>query len=75
MIFLTKEEKKAIDELWRFDCCYNEQIKAILNLIEKQQAEIEKKDEEIDEMAETLSAVCTEISAVENNLKNVIVNL
>jgi hypothetical protein len=42
VIFLTKEEKKAIDELWRFDCCYNEQIKAILNLIEKQQAELEK---------------------------------
>lgn len=42
MIFLTKEEKKAVDELWRFDCCYNEEIKAILNLIEKQQKELNR---------------------------------
>lgn len=39
---MTKEEKKAIDELWKFDCCYNEQIKAILNLIEKQQKELNR---------------------------------
>lgn len=42
MIFLTKKEKKAVDELWRFDCCYNEEIKAILNLIEKQQKELNR---------------------------------
>lgn len=39
---MNEEEKKAIDELWRFDCCYNEQIKTILNLIEKLQKENEK---------------------------------
>ena len=39
---MTDEEKKAIDELWKFDCCYNEQIKAILNLIEKQQKELNR---------------------------------
>lgn len=38
---MNEEEKKAIDELWRFDCCYNEQIKTILNLIEKLQKENE----------------------------------
>lgn len=39
---MNEEEKKAIDELWRFDCCYNEQIKTILNLIEKLQKENEE---------------------------------
>lgn len=39
---MNEEEKKAVDELWRFDCCYNEQIKTILNLIEKLQKENEK---------------------------------
>lgn len=40
---MNEEEKKAIDELWRFDCCYNEQIKTILNLIEK----LKKENEEL----------------------------
>ena len=39
---ISDEEKKAINELWRFDYCYNEQIKTILNLIEKLQKENEK---------------------------------
>lgn len=39
---MSEEEKKAIDELWRFDCCYNEEIKVILNLIEKQQKELNR---------------------------------
>lgn len=39
---MNEEEKKAVDELWRFDCCYNEQIKTILNLIEKLQKENEE---------------------------------
>lgn len=39
---MTEEEKEAIDELWRFDCCYNKEIKILLKLIEKQQAEIEQ---------------------------------
>ena len=43
---MNKEEKKAIDELWRFDCCYNEQIKTILNLVEKLQKENEELKEE-----------------------------
>lgn len=44
---MAKEEKKAIDELWRFDCCYNEEIKAILNLIEKLQKENEQLKNEV----------------------------
>lgn len=43
---MNKEEKKAIDELWRFDYCYNEQIKTILNLVEKLQKENEELKEE-----------------------------
>ena len=39
---MNEEEKEAIDELWRFDCCYNGQIKTILNLIEKLQKENEE---------------------------------
>ena len=39
---MNEEEKKAVDKLWRFDCCYNEQIKTILNLIEKLQKENEE---------------------------------
>ena len=40
------EEKKAIEELWHFDCAYNREIKIVLNLIEKQSKEIEElKDE------------------------------
>jgi hypothetical protein len=43
---LSNEEKKAIEELWHFDCAYNREIKIVLNLIEKQSKEIEelKKD-------------------------------
>lgn len=37
---LSVEEKETINELWRFDCCYNKQIKILLNLIEKQQKEL-----------------------------------
>ena len=39
---MSEEEKKAIDELCRFDCCYNQEIKTILNLIEKLQKENEE---------------------------------
>lgn len=39
---MNEEEKEAINELWRFDCCYNGQIKTILNLIEKLQKENEE---------------------------------
>ena len=44
---ISEEKKKAIDELWRFDGCYNEQIKTILNLIEKLQKENEELKEYI----------------------------
>ena len=43
---ISEEEKKAINELCRFDYCYNEQIKTILNLIEKLQKENEELEEE-----------------------------
>ena len=39
---MSDEEKKAIDELWHFDCAYNREIKIVLNLIEKQSKEIEE---------------------------------
>ena len=39
---MPDEEKKAIDELWHFDCAYNREIKIVLNLIEKQFKEIEE---------------------------------
>ena len=39
---MSDEEKKALDELWHFDCAYNREIKIVLNLIEKQQKEIEE---------------------------------
>lgn len=37
---MSEEEKEVIDKLWRFDCCYNKEIKILLNLIEKQQKEL-----------------------------------
>ena len=43
------EEKKAIEELWHFDCAYNREIKIVLNLIEKQSKEIEELKTQIDE--------------------------
>lgn len=39
---MSDEEKKAIEELWHFDCAYNREIKIVLNLIEKQSKEIEE---------------------------------
>ena len=42
------EEKKAIDELWHFDCAYNREIKIVLNLIEKQSKEIEEYKKQLD---------------------------
>lgn len=45
---MNEEEKKAVDELWRFDCCYNEQIKTILNLIEKLQKENDEYSKQLD---------------------------
>lgn len=39
---MLDEEKKAIEELWHFDCAYNREINTILNLIEKQSKEIEE---------------------------------
>lgn len=43
---MSDEEKKAIDELWHFDCAYNREIKIVLNLIEKQSKEIEELKED-----------------------------
>ena len=42
---LSDEEKKAIEELWHFDCAYNREIKIVLNLIEKQSKEIEEAEQ------------------------------
>lgn len=57
---MTDKEKKAIDELWHFDCAYNREIKIVLNLIEKQFKEIE-------ELKETLK--CTQNSWYEDTIK------
>ena len=47
---LSDEEKKAIEELWHFDCAYNREINTILNLIEKQSKEIEELKEKTKKM-------------------------
>lgn len=56
---MNEEEKKAVDELWRFDCCYNEQIKTILNLLEK----LQKENEELKgQYAEYVKLTCNEVA-------------
>lgn len=52
---LSDEERKAIDELWHFDCAYNREIKIVLNLIEKQSKEIEHQKEKRENQKQELA--------------------
>ena len=63
---MPDEEKKAIDELWHFDCAYNREIKIVLNLIEKQSKEIEEMKKQIDLDNECEIALNNRIMDLEN---------
>ena len=77
---MPDEEKKAIDELWHFDCAYNREIKIVLNLIEKQFKEIEElkvinqmqkyRIEVIDERELISKDIIKEILGIEENIDN-----
>ena len=77
---MPDEEKKAIDELWHFDCAYNREIKIVLNLIEKQSKETEElktinqmqkyRIEVIDERELISKDTIKEILGIEENIDN-----